>query len=113
MVGCCVAAVGGGVVGGCAFLFLAFLEALYVLSFFFRGTQGRLVPGWSSLMIVILVSSGISLLVVCILGVYIGMIFEEAKTHPVYLARTRRHIPARHSSHPTNTSKATLNTSRH
>src|SRR5260370_1943591 len=71
-------------VGGCAFLFLAFLEALYVLIFFFRGTQERLVPGWSSLMIVILVSISISMLVASILGVHLVMIFEGAKNHPVY-----------------------------
>jgi|GraSoi2013_100cm_1033763.scaffolds.fasta_scaffold03558_3 dolichol-phosphate mannosyltransferase len=100
-------------VGGCAFLFLAFLEALYVLSFFFRGTQERLVPGWSSLMIVILVSSGISMLVVGILGVYIGMIFEEAKKRPVYLARAPQPMPAEHSSHPANTSTATPNIPTH
>ena len=74
-------------VGGCGFLFLAFLEALYVLSFFLRGMQGRLVPGWSSLMIVILVSSGSSMIVMGILGIYMGMIFQEAKKRPVYLVR--------------------------
>ena len=78
---------------GCGFLFLAFLEALYVLSFFLRGTQDRLVPGWSSLMIVILVSSGTSMIVIGILGIYIGMIFQEAKKRPVYLTRAPQPVP--------------------
>src|SRR5258707_15631012 len=36
--------------GWCAFLFLAFLEVLYVLSFFFWGVQDGLVSAWSALM---------------------------------------------------------------
>jgi polyisoprenyl-phosphate glycosyltransferase len=100
-------------VGGCGFLFLAFLEALYVLSFFVRGMRDRLVPGWSSLMIVMLASSGICMLVVGILGVYIGMIFEEVKRRPVYLARMPQPLPAGNNSHPKSASTVTLNISAH
>jgi glycosyltransferase involved in cell wall biosynthesis len=91
-------------VGGCGFLFLAFLEALYVLSFFFRGMQDRLVPGWSSLMIVLLVSSGASMLVMGILGAYIGMIFQEAKRRPVYLGRAAKPSPVNFEVYPKNIS---------
>jgi len=100
-------------VGGCGFLFLAFLEALYVLSFFLRGMRDRLVPGWSSLMIVILASSGISMLVVGILGIYIGMIFEEAKKRPVYLARAPQPMSDERSRHQISGSTITINIPTH
>ncbi len=100
-------------VGGCAFLFLAFLEVLYVLSFFFRGIQDRLVPGWSSLMMVLLASSGISMVVIGILGVYTGMIFQEVKKRPVYLARPPQPASIDHSVRPENTSPVAPNISTH
>jgi glycosyltransferase involved in cell wall biosynthesis len=98
-------------VGGCAFLFLAFLEVLYVLSFFLRGMQDRLVPGWSSLMMVMLASSGISMVVTGILGVYTGMIFQEVKKRPVYLARPPQRASVDHSVCPQNSFTVTSNIS--
>jgi polyisoprenyl-phosphate glycosyltransferase len=76
-----------GFVVGVIFILLALAESLYVLSFWIRGETSKLVPGWSSLMMVLTISSGTSMLLIAILGIYLGMIFEEVKRRPVYLIR--------------------------
>jgi glycosyltransferase involved in cell wall biosynthesis len=88
-----------GLLIGAMFLLLAGGELIYVLSFWFRGDTSSLVPGWSSLIVMITVSSGISMLLIGILGIYVGMIFQEVKRRPVYLVKgmvpgTRRAEPA-------------------
>src|SRR5271157_2583612 len=77
-----------GLVVGSLFLLLAAAEIVYVLTFWIRGTTSSLVPGWSSLMLVLIVSSGISMLLIGILGIYVGMIFQEVKRRPIYLIKS-------------------------
>lgn len=72
--------------GGC-FLFLALLEALYVLSFWLTGRQASLAPGWSSLMFVLLFVGGSLMIMLGIIGLYVGYIFQEVKERPIYLIR--------------------------
>jgi polyisoprenyl-phosphate glycosyltransferase len=72
---------------GLLFLALLAVEIVYVLSFWIRGAQHALVPGWSSLMIVLTLTSAISMLLLGILGFYVGMIFQEVKRRPVYVIR--------------------------
>jgi polyisoprenyl-phosphate glycosyltransferase len=76
-----------GLLIGTVFVFLAVTEVIYVLSFWLRGNTSSLVPGWSSLMVMLTVSSGITMLLQGILGIYLGMIFQEVKRRPVYLVR--------------------------
>ena len=76
-----------GLLLGWIFLLLAGAEIAYVLSFWFRGNTTKLVPGWSSLIVVITVSSGISMFLSGILGIYVGMIFQEVKRRPLYLVK--------------------------
>jgi glycosyltransferase involved in cell wall biosynthesis len=78
-----------GLLIGAVFLLLAAAELVYVLSFWFRGDTSSLVPGWSSLIVVITVSSGMSMLLIGILGIYVGMIFQEVKRRPIYLVKDR------------------------
>lgn len=75
---------------GLLFLVLLAVELVYVLSFWIRGTEHSLVPGWSSLMIMLTLSSGISMILLGILGFYVGMIFQEVKRRPVYVVRPER-----------------------
>ena len=76
-----------GLLIGAILLLLAGAELVYVLSFWFQGDTSSLVPGWSSLIVILTVSSGISMLLIGILGIYIGMIFQEVKRRPVYLVK--------------------------
>jgi glycosyltransferase involved in cell wall biosynthesis len=76
-----------GLLAGGVFLLLAGFEIVYVLSFWIRGDHTKLVPGWSSLIVMITVSSGISMFLTGILGIYVGMIFQEVKRRPLYLVK--------------------------
>ncbi|MDP1571596.1 MAG: glycosyltransferase family 2 protein [Vicinamibacterales bacterium] len=57
------------------------------------GGQG-LVPGWTSLIVVLLFLGGVQLLAVGILGEYIGRIYDEVKRRPLYLVRDAVNIDA-------------------
>jgi len=80
---------------GLLFLLLAAAEIAYVLHFWIRGDVGSLVPGWSSLMLMLTLSSGISMILLGILGFYVGMIFQEVKHRPVYVVRAGPGVPER------------------
>jgi polyisoprenyl-phosphate glycosyltransferase len=78
----------GIALGGCL-LILALLEVAYVLRFWWRGEGHLLVPGWSSLMFMILLVGGTMMVVTGFIGVYVGYIFQEVKRRPVYVLRSR------------------------
>jgi polyisoprenyl-phosphate glycosyltransferase len=79
-----------GLTMGGVLLCLAFVEMLYVLSFWITGRTSGLAPGWSSLMFVILIIGGMLMVLLGFVGVYVGYIFQEVKRRPVYLLRKRR-----------------------
>jgi polyisoprenyl-phosphate glycosyltransferase len=74
------------VVGLC-FLVLAVAEAFYVISFWLTGRQHQLVPGWASLMFMVLIVGAALMIAVGLVGIYVGYIFQEVKRRPVYLLR--------------------------
>ncbi len=78
-----------GMSAGVIFLCLAALEMLYVYSFWLKGDTSSLAPGWSSLMFVVLIASGVILIVMGFIGVYIGYIFQQVKQRPVYHLKKR------------------------
>ena len=86
------------VVGLC-FLLLAVAEVLYVMSFWLRGRQHLLVPGWSSLMFMLLIVGAALMIAVGFVGVYVGYIFQEVKRRPVYLIRAVHTITAERPPH--------------
>lgn len=73
---------------GGIFLLLAAAQAVWVLSLWLRGAYDQLVPGWSSLMFVLLIIGGILMVSIGFIGIYIGYIFQEIKRRPVYLVRS-------------------------
>lgn len=72
---------------GGVFLLLALVEMIYVLSFWVTGRVSGLAPGWSSLMFVILVIGGMLMILLGFIGIYIGYIFQEVKSRPIYIIR--------------------------
>jgi dolichol-phosphate mannosyltransferase len=78
-----------GLSAGGLFFCLAALEMVYVLSFWVTGRTSNLAPGWSSLMFVILIVSGMLMILLGFIGVYVGYIFQEVKRRPVYLLKKR------------------------
>jgi glycosyltransferase involved in cell wall biosynthesis len=76
-------------VGG-IFLIMAIAQIVYVLLLWFSGQYDRIVPGWSSLMAVMLIASGIIMILLGFIGVYVGYIFQQVKGRPVYLLKKER-----------------------
>lgn len=75
-------------VGG-LFLVLALTQILYVLYIFITKPENvYIAPGWSSLMAVMLIASGIVMILLGFIGVYVGYIFQEVKHRPVYLLKS-------------------------
>jgi glycosyltransferase involved in cell wall biosynthesis len=72
---------------GLGFLVLAAAEAFYVMSFWLTGRQHQLVPGWASLMFMMLIVGAALMIAVGLVGIYVGYIFQEVKRRPVYLVR--------------------------
>jgi dolichol-phosphate mannosyltransferase len=78
-----------GMTAGGILLCLAAGQIIYVLSFWLTGRSSGLVPGWSSLMSVMLVIGGMIMILLGFIGVYVGYIFQEVKRRPVYLLKKR------------------------
>jgi len=66
---------------------LAFMAALGLI--IVTLAVGRDVPGYASLMVTLLFMSGIQLLVLGIIGEYLGRLYEEVKGRPRYLIKNR------------------------
>lgn len=76
-----------GLSAGFLFFILAGVQLIYVLSLWLTGNTQRVEPGWSSLMGVMLVASGIIMILLGFIGVYVGYIFQEVKRRPIYLLK--------------------------
>lgn len=76
-----------GLSTGVIFFVLAFAQLIYVLTLWLSGDSQKVIPGWGSLMAVTLVASGIIMILLGFIGVYVGYIFQEVKRRPVYLIR--------------------------
>ncbi|MFN3491163.1 MAG: glycosyltransferase family 2 protein [Anaerolineales bacterium] len=76
-----------GLSAGFVFFILACAQLTYVLTLWFTNNTERVVPGWSSLMGILLIASGIIMILLGFIGVYVGYIFQEVKRRPVYLIK--------------------------
>ena len=76
-----------GLSAGVMFFCFAAIEMTYVLSFWIRGDTSSLEPGWGSLMFIILTASGMLMILLGFIGIYVGYIFHEVKSRPVYLIK--------------------------
>lgn len=72
---------------GGIFILLALAQMIYVLTFWFTGNSDKLEPGWSSLLFFLLIASGIIMISLGFIGVYVGYVFQEVKRRPVYLIK--------------------------
>lgn len=76
-------------VGG-IFLILALAQIIYVLIIFVtKPANVYIAPGWSSLMAILLIASGIIMILLGFIGVYVGYIFQQVKGRPVYLIKQK------------------------
>lgn len=72
--------------GGLTLVF-SLVYGLYVLLAVMRGDES-IVPGWSSLIVVILFFSSVQLICLGLLSEYMGRLYMEAKRRPAYILRT-------------------------
>ena len=67
---------------GFSFVMIGFIAIIYiVILYFYKGFQS----GWASTVVLIIFSTGLILISLGIVGVYIGKIFEQTKGRPLYL----------------------------
>lgn len=64
---------------------LAFLGILLATYFLWRYLFRTSLPGWTSLIVLILISTGIILISQGVIGLYIGRIFDQTKRRPLYI----------------------------
>ena len=76
-----------GLSAGVGFIGLAILQLLWVVYLWLTEQSAKIVPGWSSLMAVLLIASGIVMILLGFIGVYVGYIFQEVKRRPIYLIK--------------------------
>jgi dolichol-phosphate mannosyltransferase len=68
-------------------LALSFGSVLIVLYIFFGWLSGRTVPGWTSLMLVVVVLGAIQMFVLALMGEYLGRLYNQAKNRPLYIVQ--------------------------
>ena len=64
---------------------LGFLYSLYAL--WERFASGTILAGWTSIIMLVAIVGGIQLMLIGVIGVYLGKIYEEVKQRPLYLVR--------------------------
>jgi glycosyltransferase involved in cell wall biosynthesis len=72
----------GLVISALSFVYLTFLIVRTLIS-------GIDVPGYASLMVVVLFLGGLQMLTLGIIGEYLGRLFDEVKGRPLYIVRRR------------------------
>ena len=63
--------------------FLSFIYMLYAVVI--RVMTTRAVPGWASIIVMVLFIGGVQLITLGIIGEYLGRIYEEVKQRPLYI----------------------------
>lgn len=71
---------------GVFFLVVGVIYGGFVLHNFFNGAN---VPGWTSILILMLLIGGIQLLILSIIAEYLAKIFNEAKARPLYFIKAK------------------------
>lgn len=63
----------------------SFLAFIYLVSVFVQRAMGHTVEGWATIMVAMLFLGGVQLICLGIIGEYIGRIFNETKSRPMYV----------------------------
>lgn len=70
---------------GFSFSLLSVFYIPYVIYSFYAGIE---VPGWASVIVTIVFFGGLQLIILGIIGIYIGKLFIQSKQRPNYIVRT-------------------------
>lgn len=83
---------------GVALSFIGFVYLIIVL--YLKLFTDNTIAGWSSLIVIQLLFSGFTLVILGMIGEYIGRIYDEAKNRPLYIVRkTYKQQPIRKFAH--------------
>lgn len=67
-------------------MFVSFLSFITALSLIFLSfTDIMLVPGWASIMVFMGFLNGMMMMMMGLIGIYVGRIFEQTKSRPLYI----------------------------
>jgi len=65
--------------------FASLFAFIYLLSVFVQKMMGHTIEGWATIMVSMLFLGGVQLICIGIIGEYIGRIFNETKSRPMYV----------------------------
>jgi len=68
-------------------IIVSFTGLLYAIYAVFQYFGGKNIPGWTSILVSILIIGGIQLISIGIIGEYLARVFNEAKNRPMYLVK--------------------------
>lgn len=68
-------------------IIVSFTGLLYAIYAIFQYFGGKNIPGWTSILVSILIIGGIQLISIGIIGEYLARVFNEAKNRPMYLVK--------------------------
>ncbi len=71
---------------GLAVFFFGFAYAVYAI---IENVSGKTIPGWTSLLVTVLIIGGFQLLSLGIIGEYIARIFNQTKARPLYFIKDK------------------------
>ena len=80
-----------GLSTGVFFMVLAAAQILSVVYLWFTNQKDQIVPGWTSVLTLMLIGNGIVMILLGFIGVYVGYVFQEVKRRPVYLLKKGKH----------------------
>lgn len=64
--------------------FIGFLYSIFAVVQYFNG---KTIPGWTSILLTVLIIGGIQLISIGIIGEYLARVFHEAKNRPLYFVK--------------------------
>lgn len=68
-------------------LWLSVGSVLVMLYIFAGWLSGRAIPGWTSLMLIVVVIGAVQMFVLGLMGEYIGRLYSQAKQRPLYIVQ--------------------------
>ncbi|MXV15166.1 glycosyltransferase family 2 protein [Hufsiella ginkgonis] len=71
------------------------ISALYVPYVLYSYFNGHVISGWASLMMTIVFIGGLQLIIMGIIGIYIGKVFLQTKQRPNYIVRSTSLAPSK------------------
>ena len=68
-------------------LWLSIGSVILILYIAYAWSAGRNIPGWTSLMLIVVIIGAVQMFVLALMGEYIGRLYNEAKGRPLYIVQ--------------------------